>query len=250
MINFSVFFNTQIENPLYYSTLSQIGDRGLAPFRYLFKGKRIYIEYSNMHLLAIHHVASYHKYPDHRSKTTAAMVSSQESMIKTALSVIFLLPGLILGATFKSLAYLSPAVRENHRLAKKYLTPIDRRIGSIDNPIKTSQELREALSNENILNRMHSPTKALIIYGDGNLTINEDPGICIFNPKKVILIGAKLVHEGSATGRLFEKLKSKNKWFFKVCRSEEDALKCKADRKKFLSSKRYRILFTVKPNSQ
>jgi hypothetical protein len=72
-----------------------------------------------------------------------------------------------------------------------------------------------ALSND--LHRMAdmvkadgSVTEALVIYGDGNLQINDDPGILRFNPMKLILVGAKLVHEPSSAGagRLDDQLSS------------------------------------------
>jgi hypothetical protein len=131
---------------------------------------------------------------------------------------------------FKLAAYISSDVREKHALVKEYITesgrfvPITRSIGNRDNPIKTIDELEKALNAE-WLKYPANLTGALVIFGDGNLKIKEDPGILRFDPKKLILVGAKLVHGVSEKGCLDEKLYNTGKWKIsagRVCEAQID----------------------------
>src|SRR3569832_129695 len=205
------YLNSREENS---GTLAWIGDKGLAPIRYLFNGKTIsFLQRKLDKNIEIHHVASFHKAGGwNSSRTNSGLSSSSTSMIKAALSVVFLIPGLILGAAFKGLAYLSTSVREKHGLAKEHFTPVDREIGDSSNPIKTRQELIEALNEEWRSNLKKRPTNALIIHGDGHLTIDIDPGILPFNPMKLVLDGARIVHKSSEAGRLDDAMSRTGKW--------------------------------------
>ncbi len=204
MIDLCIFLNSRVENS---GALAWIGDKGLAPFRYLFNGKTIRVQQrSKDQEIEIHRVASFHKNGIMNfSRTTLSLNSSSTGMIKAALSVVLLIPGLILGALFKGFAYLSSRVRKNHRLTKESLTPVNRVIGSADNPIKNTKELLEALKNERESDLKNCPTNALIIHGDGKLTINNDLGILRFNPMKLVLEGARIVHEPSLDPALLMK---------------------------------------------
>lgn len=262
MSDLCIFLNSRVENS---GALAWIGDKGLAPFRYLFNGKTIRVQpRESDQEIEIHHVASFHKEGNwNSSKTNYGLISSSTGMIKAALSVVFLIPGLILGAAFKGLAYLSSTVRENHRLTNEHLTPINREIGSASNPIKTRDELRQALEAERKADPKNQPTIALIIHGDGNLTINEDPGILRFNPMKLVLEGAQIVHQPSAIGRLDEAMYSTGKWQVSAVRvatssnpdntfanshgvnSIADALRATAPRRSWTSCKRYHMIFNL-----
>ena len=265
MINLYVFLNTRVENS---GTLAWIGDKGLAPFRYLFNGKTIRIELRDSdHEIEIHHVASFHKSGDwNYSKTTRGFNSSSTGMIKTAVSVVLLAPSLLLAVFFKGIAYLFSRVREKHHLVKEHLTPINREIGSTSNPIKTIEALRHALNIERTSDPKNHPTNALIIHGDGALTINEDPGILDFNPKKLILDGAQIVHQPSPTDRLDDAMVRSGKWKPSTFRlvtgnpdnpgailnrvnSIEEALQATAPRRSWTSCKRYHMIFNLaRPN--
>jgi len=184
-------------------------------------------------------------------------------MIKLALSIVFLIPGLIIGSAFKGLAYLSANVQENHRLIQEHLTPVNREIGTVSNPIKTRNELFKALEAEYKSDSKNRPTNALIIHGDGTLTINEDPGILRFNPMKLILEGARIVHQPSAIGRLDDQMYDTRKWQVSAVRtvnasnvddaaegshkveSIDDALIASAPRRSWTSLKRYHMIFTL-----
>ena len=206
-----IFLNSRVENS---GALAWIGDKGLAPFRYLFNGKTIRVQpRESDQEIEIHHVASFHKRGDWNSSSTDwTLQSSSTGMIKAVLSVVFLMPGLILGAAFKGLAYLFSDVRGKHNLAKEHFIPVNREIGSVSNPITTREELGEAFDAERQSNPKNRLTNVLIIHGDGNLTINEDPGILRFNPMKLVLEGARIVHQPSATGRLDDAMYHTGKW--------------------------------------
>lgn len=261
MSDLCIFLNTKVENS---GALAWIGDKGFAPFRYLFNGKTIRVQpRQSDQEIEIHHVASFHKSYWNSSRTNNSLKSSSTGMIKAAFSVVLLIPGLILGAAFKGLAYLSSSVRENHRLTKEHLTPVNREIGSVSNPITTREELRKALEAECRSNPKNRPTTALIIHGDGNLTINEDPGILQFNPMKLVLEGAQIVHQPSAAGRLDDAMFRSGKWQVSAIRvatssnpdnsgatthsvkSVDDALRATAPRRSLTSCKRYHTIFNL-----
>ncbi len=253
MSSLCVFLNTAVENS---GLLTWIGDTGLTPFRYLFNGKTIRIEHRDSDkAIVIDHVASFHErgslnYKSMHSVNNFKMLeSSSMSWIKTALSVVFLIPGLFL-AVFKGLAYLHADVREKHRLVQEHLTTINREIGSVAKPITSRNELYEALSNARLSDRKNRPTDALIIHGDGKLTINEDPGILHFNPMKLILEGARIVHEpnSSMESRLDEAIARTGKWIGSVVvrvNSINEALQTTAPRRSWLSCKRYHMIFNL-----
>jgi len=240
-----LFLNVKIKGS---GALAWVGDNGLAPFRYLFNGRTVRIEPKDgSPEVEIHHVASFHK----------------TGKLRALASVILLIPGLVLSA-FKLLAYFFTDMRQRHSLAKEHFTPINREIGSIAHPIGTIKELRQALAAEKNKPK-HQPTNALIIHGDGNLAINEDPGILDLNPMKLILEGAQIVHRPSASlaGRLDEEMGRTGKWQVAASRvvtaanvdasfaedhrvsSIEEALKATAPRRDWTSCKRYHMIFTI-----
>ncbi len=53
---------------------------------------------------------------------------------------------------------------------------------------------------------------ALIIYGSGKVEFNTDPGFVAMNPKKLILIGARIIHTSCVGQRLDEKLINTKQW--------------------------------------
>ena|SRR3569832_821813 len=256
-----IFLNCRVENS---GTLAWIGDKGLAPFRYLFNGKTIRIQHEPNEEIKIHHVASFHKIGKmNSSRTNSDLTSSSTSMIKAALSVVFLIPGLILGAPFKGLAYLFSSVREKHGLAKEHLTPVDRQIGDSSNPIKTREDLTNALFTEFFHDSKHRPTNALIIHGDGNLTINEEQYILPFNPMKLVLVGARIVRKSPEEGQLDDAMRFTHKWQVDEARVEtgskhdttyvishsvdsiDEALQVVAPKRSWTSCKRYHMIFTL-----
>jgi hypothetical protein len=259
MNNVSIFFNTRVENS---GTLAWIGDTGLAPFRYLFNGKTIRIQTGDLDQeVEIHSVASFHKRYIY-SRTTWDLHSSRTGMIKTALSVVLLVPGLLFAA-FKGLAYAFYDVRVKHSLVKEHFTPVNREIGSEASPIKTRGELYEALEAERESDPENHPTNALIIHGDGTLKIIEGPRILFFNPMKLVLVGASIDHEPSSFHCLDDAMASSGKWQVSPFRevtaettnnsgvithsinSVDEALQVTAPRRSWASCKRYHMIFTL-----
>lgn len=267
MSHLCVFLNTKIENS---GILAWTGNTSLASFRYLFNGRTVQIFQNDPQKdPEIHHVDSFHKRGrSNMSKTNMWLESKSTGLVKTILAIIFIVPGLIIGSAFKALSYLFADVRKNHRYTIEHFTPINRHIGSIYKPITTEEELRDAVYEEFKNDPKNRPTTALIIHGDGNLKINKESGILRFNPMKIILEGAEMVHEPSVLPRLDDSL-SPIKWKVNVIReisskadvnkpaakvnvisSIEDALKDVAPRRGWFTSKRWHMLYTVpKPAS-
>ncbi len=260
MNGLNIFFNTEVKHS---GTLACIGDIGLTPVRYLFNGSTISkINLRPSNEIAIHHVASFHKNGiENISRTHYLLKSSSTGMIKAALSIVFLIPGLIIGAAFKGAAYLFSNVRATHSLVKLHFTPISRTIGSVNKPITNADQLNRALRDEASTTPTNQLTDTLIIHGDGKLKINEDPGILRFNPMKLILVGAQIVHKPTLHGKLDDALCDSGNWessvvrdggssgstFVKIqqCTSIADALRAQAPRRGRLTCKRYHQIFQV-----
>jgi len=193
-----IFINTSItEQGRDLGLCAEIANRALTPFHYLFKASKVLID-STRDEVTVHHVAAFHRSGVlHSSPTEAYLYSSDTSMLRTIASIVLLPLGLFIGILSKLFSYADAHNRENHRLVKEHFTPVDRHIGSVDRPITTIDELRKELFNERLHYPKNPPTNALIIHGDGDLTINEDPGnyILPFKPMKLILEGTHLVHE-------------------------------------------------------
>ena len=247
-----IFLSTEIENA---GALSYIGNLGLAPMRYLCGGKTISLQTPEQKI-TIHSVASFHESGRfNASKSLYRLKSSQTHMIKAILSVFAVVPGLLL-ALVKLVDYgINVETRKKHLLVKEHLTPMNREIGSVKQPITTDAKLREALDKVWDEDTMHRPTEALIIHGDGNLELNADPGILQFNPMKLILEGAQIVHKPcpSIFGRLIENMnkthKWKNVWKMPIA-TVEDALKIPLRRREWLTCKCFhQVIYVPRPAS-
>ena len=204
----NLFLKTEIEGT---GLLSWVGNCGLAPYRYLFNGKTVRVEADKDNQVHVHHVASFHprgKY--HRSKTEWDLKSEETSFYKLVLAIVFLIPGLILSVC-KALSYLFDDVQEKNAFTQQHFTPINRIIGTKEAPITTEEQLKDALLDEK-LKPLNQRTNAIIIYGDGNLKINAEPGILQFNPAKIILVGAKVIHASCGRERLDDAMILSGKW--------------------------------------
>jgi len=186
MGHLSVFFNTEIQDSGF---LSAIGDFGLTPVRYLFNGNKVLIEENDeQEVVGVHHVQSFHYSEFNFSTSTTDLESSTASMLKCIGLIVGLVPGFFL-CIFKAFAYFSADTREDHRLAKLHFTPIDRTIGTPENPIDTLDKLDAAYKNERE-EPLHRLTNTLTIHGNGSLELTSAFAIDVLNPKKVILQGA------------------------------------------------------------
>lgn len=127
MNNAAIFLLTHVTGTSSPATpLAALGDRCLAPARYLFHGRNVQILNQEHALQAIDHVASFHAQGTaHHSRTSKTLHSAPRSLLRTATAIIALLPGLLLGLPLKGLTYLSHTVRDNHALLYRHFTPID-----------------------------------------------------------------------------------------------------------------------------
>lgn len=157
-----IFLNFRVENS---GALAWIGDKCLAPFRYITcHGKTVRIQRPDTkEEIEIHCVPSFHKRAIVYSTSGINQMYQPTPMIKIALLIMTLIPTVV-GAAIKGLAYLSPRVKENHRLIKEFFTPINRTIGSFSNPIETEDQLKEALEVENKNALINRPTRSVTIY--------------------------------------------------------------------------------------
>ena len=203
----SVFLLTNFQNA---EPLAMIGDAFLTPCRYLLGGRTV-IQVAKAHWKGFFHVSSFHNKTSngfsHRAANYPALSSSDRSYFRTILAIITLIPGLFFGVIFKGSAYcLSADTRLKHSLIKTHLTPIDKTIGSQNDPLTLDhiQQQLELMGNDNL----HQKTNALIIHGN-NVNINNDPGIIKLRPGKLILVNARIVHQPSIQ-RLDEKFPQHN----------------------------------------
>jgi hypothetical protein len=105
VIDAKIFLNTKIEDS---GLLSAMGNIGLAPVRYLFKGRTI------------------QEVTEQKLVTTWPFKADNccVEMLKTVASVVLLIPGLLL-SLFKVAAYLYSDVKDKHALVKKHMTQIN-----------------------------------------------------------------------------------------------------------------------------
>ncbi len=245
-----LFLNTRIENS---GVLADVGDFCLAPVRYWCYGNTVRIDrnYGDR----VDHVASFH-HDRGSSRTNPFLESSETGMFKAIVAIALLVPGLFLGVICKTFAYLSSDMRDRHDFAKRHFTPIVRHIGTAENPIQDEDELLQALNREFIETLFHQPTDAIVIHGR-DLDINIEPGILRFNPMKLILEGARIVHEPLGAGeRLGDEMVRSNKWGAEPLRRGPDvgaenvgtideALQASLPRRGWFTCKRTHQVFTV-----
>lgn len=226
-----IFLNTEIKDS---GIFSRIGNLGLAPVRYLFNGKTI----GNISREIGKEIDMEYMPP---LKANSCIVR----MIETALAIILLVPGLLL-ASSKGLAYLfSEDIRRDHAAVKKFFTPVDIDVGSASHPIKSYEEFRDKLS---LARDAHPVRNAFIIHGDGNFTIDKDPGF-LFLPMKIILNGVNIASTcqpfNSRWAVDVEKCKKWDNLKIHHVNSVDEALKATAPRRSWFSCKRYHQIFSV-----
>lgn len=115
MHSFSLFLNTRIENQ---GICCALGNAALIPYRYLFNGRTIrIIKTEKDH--KIHHVLSFHPLGNRNTSLNCPdLSSSKRSMLKTALAIMTLLPGLFVGVLFKTVGYLFTDVQKMDHLVR------------------------------------------------------------------------------------------------------------------------------------
>ncbi len=254
-----LFLNTEITSSGF---LAGVGDLCLSPVRYWCYGNTVEINDNK-----VHHVQSYHEEAYHHSRTSYSLQSSGTSMLTAIATIILFVPGLFLGVIFKTFAYLYSEMQERHNLAKRHFIPIVRHLGTPENPIATEYELSVAVSAEKERTPHNPPTDAIVIHGR-NLAINKEPFMMLhdWNPMKLILEGARIVHQPCAVTRLDDAMASTRKWEvanFREIRSHdevdksfaqaqtlpslEEALADVPARRGWLTCKRWHRVYTIRP---
>jgi hypothetical protein len=119
MDQMTLLANTEVQNQGY---LCSFFDLALAPVRYLFEGRSIQIVHSGLKT-EVHHVRSYHPCGEkNRSLTKKELTSSGMHMLKTAVAILFLIPGFIIGFYGKLLlTCFSSQLTESHDIIIKDL---------------------------------------------------------------------------------------------------------------------------------
>jgi hypothetical protein len=196
MNNVSVFFTTKVQNTGF---LSAVGNFFMAPTRFLFSGKTINIERDPL---------TYFPKSDGRLAKVTSFFVSQPAYAKRSkqdpkltsepwgytadllfvpiIMAALFIPFAVIGSIFKGLAYFSPLVRQVHSNVKAKLTPTNKTIGAVDEPLPQA-ELQQIL-----FDTLMSGQKigALTLYVEAG-PMNDD---CLklikkLNPSKVVLVG-------------------------------------------------------------
>lgn len=216
MGNFSVFLNDRIVNNNSYSSADlpvACGNFCLLPVRCLFKGHKVTIFTTNT--------------PTGTALNVRHETESKRTFLRVIASILFLVPGLLLGCIFKGIGYLSPSIRENHKLSMQrpmpnpsentpdahpaadprprtaQYTPIN--VGSNEERLGL-EGIEKALTDLRELQRGAVTPNALVIYAQPGTEFNTDPGFLYLKLDKVILVGARIIHDSCAGRRLDDAL--------------------------------------------
>lgn len=163
------------------NALVSIGDFCLKPVRQLFKGEKLCMNKGNS--------------SNEISLDLILKEPANRTFIGKVLTIAFLAPGIILGTVFKSLGYLCSTIREKHRIAALHnITKDSITVGSNEKRLNVN-EISKKLSQLALENDYYQRAKAVIIYAEKGTEIVDDPGILQWNPDKIILVGARVIHE-------------------------------------------------------
>lgn len=120
--NPTILFNTRIiafnQSAIAASIFCNIGDWFLTPVRCLFDGRIVEVVHNENSL-----VYSTNEYSDRAELSSVSQ--SKRNLIRIAIAVALLIPGLLLGSFFKVISYLSHSTRENHKLADAHFKSIE-----------------------------------------------------------------------------------------------------------------------------
>lgn len=197
MNSVNVFLNNRIviKNAFYISDIPiALGDWFLTPVRCLFDGNKVIFSVNNKDSITVDHEKEYYGWN-----------KPERNFLRVVASIIFIIPGIIIGSAFKGIGYLWEFNRVCHRLVIRHYTSVDHTIGAPENRLNL-EAIKQQLSDLRQNNQLNQPTKNLIVYAEEGTAINEDPGIIGFDPQKTILVGARIVHQPSRVGRLDEAL--------------------------------------------
>lgn len=259
MGNLSIFFNHRItrrEAFTLYDVPAALGDFFLTPVRCLFNGNKITISIKDQ-LITVTNEKEY-------ASTRWDWQKPKRNFLRVIASIVLLAPGLILGSVIKGLGYLSKVIRARHKLTLLHYIPIDRTVGTDQNRLNLDQ-IKQQLEELRKNNWINQPTKTLIVYAQPNTQINTDPGFLALHPQKIILVGARIVHQPCAGNRLDDTLAGSSNWESRSFRtikngtqanfgtfitqwqvnSVQDAIQDIPPKKSLFSSERYRRVYVV-----
>jgi len=208
MESLSVFLNTRIVNYSFSCAGIPVafGNFCLTPVRCLFNGDKVTISLSasaDDNRVRVVHEKEYGEYGEYGKP--------KKTWLRVIVSIVLLVPGLLLGSIFKGVGYLSKSIRERHNFAIVHYTPVDRTVGSEAGRLNLDG-IRQNLLQLMINNRLNQPTNMIVVYAEPGTCLNEDPGLLQFDPKKIVLVGAQIVHEPSDVRRLDDELDEKLGW--------------------------------------
>lgn len=164
MSHIATFLNTKVENT---GVLSDLGNFGLTPVRYLFGGQTMrYSPATGSVSIPLFHPEGAQ---NQLRSAGSYFVSSETGMIKTALAIICLVPGIFL-AIFKMLSYIFPDVRRSHRLAQQFITPVDWGVVSANQLI--ASQVRITFTIDDAIEQVRPPMNSSL---EGYVSISDNP---------------------------------------------------------------------------
>ncbi len=225
MNNVNLFLNAEIKD---CGRLAAAADLALSPVRYFFHGHTVKVVKFQAQDY-VQHVSSFKDKgdtanvvynTDDKIHTKIFVDGSSRGYLKSVAIIALFVPGLILGTIAKSFAYLSDDMRAKHRLAKLHFTLVDKTIGSEENRLDERGIQAELTKLKDA--PLHQKVNNLIIYGNGNVEFKADPGFVAMNPKKVVLVGARIIRDSLVTTQLDDTLAAKKEWFSRSVLGDTD----------------------------
>jgi hypothetical protein len=170
----------------------RFADWCLTPVRYLFDGNEVTIEGGDGFSI------------DHKREFT------EKTWVKTTAAIILLVPGVIIGASFKLLTYLIQEFRQKHDVMRKHFTPFERL--DIEIPIGGSDgDLEQGLLRHKQGEYYNRTIKNLVIRGFDSTKLSRTSGLERLHVEKIILVGVKIATDRTGEDSL-EQYLIKNDW--------------------------------------
>lgn len=202
MTSASVFFNNRtVTDSFHFSDVPvALGDWFLTPIRCLYNGNKVTISHRN-DSITIEHEKEYSDWDNKRPT---------RNFLRLALSIILIVPGAIIGSVFKGVGYLSQSIQNRHTKIRYHYSP-----GSIVGDESDPPDLKtisDILKNDFKNIERDKFCNALVINAKKGTRINVDPGILSEDAKKIILVGARIVHDPATEPLLDDALYRDPSW--------------------------------------
>lgn len=203
MTSAGIFFNNRaVADSFRFSDVPvALGDWFLTPVRCLYNGNKVTISHKN-DAITIEHEKEYSDWDNTRPK---------RNFLRVILSIILIVPGVIVGSIFKGIGYLSQSIQHRHTAIRRHYSP-GNIVGDESDPpdLKTIEDI---LKNDfKHIERNNKSCNALVVNAKKGTRINVDPGILSENPQKIILVGARIVHEPTREPLLDDTLYKDPSW--------------------------------------